>query len=618
MPGLVGVASTKGREDARERFARATARMLRHAGVVLESASALDGACLVGQVVLPHVSEERAARLSGPPVSPLVVVHGTLYNGGALQTELNAPGAPLSPEQIVAALYQEYGAAFVEHLEGEFAVCLVDVSQHLVLVATDRTASHLVRWHADANGLVFASDLSAVLEGSSARRRLNLRAVADYLTAGAIFGDKTLAEDVYELGPGTILRYDVDARRVSLHQYANQADLFEPKVSSRGGYLDALEAAFAQAVNRAVRGTPGVGLSLSGGLDSRAILATLNGRGADLQTYTLGVAGCADHAIANRLSALAGSTHHSFVLDASYLRDFLPNMARMVSITDGMYLSHGLTEMLALRFLEETGIRVLLRGHGGELAKTRLAWPLHTDAHVYELRSTEQLVPYLSARANYVTPALPLTEVLTPAAAASAGRGSADSFAEALTGVTLTPAECCSYLYLRELHHRFTAPSLDLFRTRVEVRQPFVDPSFLKVLLAAPPEWRDDTSIHQRLTGAHAAMLSVRNSNTGARADAGPLAEYILDKANTALRRLNVPGYRHYHNFEGWMRQSLLESVESRLLASETPTQIFVAPATVRSLIDRTRSGASDHAYLLQVLLILDLWQRENSVEAAT
>ena len=64
----------------------------------------------------------------------------------------------------------------------------------------------------------------------------------------------------------------------------------------------------------------------------------------------------------------------------------------MVSITDGMYLSHGLTEMLAVRFLDQTGIGVLLRGHGGELAKAHLAWPLHTDAHVYELTTVDELV----------------------------------------------------------------------------------------------------------------------------------------------------------------------------------------------------------------------------------
>ena len=44
----------------------------------------------------------------------------------------------------------------------------------------------------------------------------------------------------------------------------------------------------------------------------------------------------------------------------------------------------------------------------------------------------------------------------------------------ALAGTTLSPAECCSYLYLRELIRRFTIPSLELFRSEVEVRLPLM------------------------------------------------------------------------------------------------------------------------------------------------
>ena len=54
----------------------------------------------------------------------------------------------------------------------------------------------------------------------------------------------------------------------------------------------------------------------------------------------------------DQLSRMAGTQHTFYELDERYLREFLPNLARMVSLTDGMYLSHGLTEMLAFRFIE--------------------------------------------------------------------------------------------------------------------------------------------------------------------------------------------------------------------------------------------------------------------------
>src|SRR5262249_41875791 len=132
-----------------------------------------------------------------------------------------------------------------------------------------------------------------------------------------------------------------------------------------------------------------------------------------LHTYTLGVKGCADQVIAERLARIAGTRHRFFELDSKYLRDFLPNLERMVSLTDGMYLSHGLTEMLALQFLSSADFSVLVRGHGGELAKAKLAWPLHTDEQVHAFSSSQELVPYLMRRVNYITPKLNPSDLFT-------------------------------------------------------------------------------------------------------------------------------------------------------------------------------------------------------------
>jgi len=285
----------------------------------------------------------------------------------------------------------------------------------------------------------------------------------------------------------------------------------------------------------------------------------------------------------------------------------------MVSLTDGMYLSHGLTEMLALEFLKGAGCSVLVRGHGGELAKSSLAWPLHTDAAIRAFDSTQQLVPYLWRRANYISPALKTTKVFTDRWAQLLDGGARTSLEEAVAQVPLAPPDLCSYLYLTEHHRRSTVPSLELFRQAVEVRTPFVDPRFLATLFRAPSAWRDGTQIHRALmsTGSR-RLMEVRNSNTGAPVDAGPAAEFALDKLNSLLRRLNVRGYRHYHNFHGWMRDQLLAAVEAVLLSSESLDRGIVRPEGVQELIERTRSGLVDHGYLLQVLLIIELWQREN------
>ena len=107
-------------------------------------------------------------------------------------------------------------------------------------------------------------------------------------------------------------------------------------------------------------------------------------------------------------------------------------------------------------------------------------------------------------------------------------------------------------------------------------------------------------------------MSRTRNSNTGAPANAGPFVESILDKVNSLGRKLNLYGYRHYHDFEHWMKQMLVESVESVLLSPDSLSRGMYRPATLHRLLDETRRGTADHGYLLQIMLILEIWQQEN------
>jgi hypothetical protein len=95
------------------------------------------------------------------------------------------------------------------------------------------------------------------------------------------------------------------------------------------------------------------------------------------------------------------------------------------------------------------------------------------------------------------------------------------------------------------------------------------------------------------------------------------MTTFALEKANVLFKRLNIAGFRHYHNFDGWMRRSLLDSVEAELMSSGARIRSYVPRAAIQGLVTETRAGSADHSYLLQVLLILELWQRENHVEAA-
>ncbi len=609
MPGLVGTIQRSPHQDLQSLFTHLVAPMARGSRLRSEHRVDASGVWAIGRVHLGVL--QPSPQLDDRSSSLQVVFHGDLHNEDELRAALPAGALPQSATGIaplVGAWYRREGPSIARRLTGAFCAAIVDADARRVVIINDLLGSYPLYWFAGPSGLTFASELKAVLREPTASRTVDPRAVADYLQFGFVFGDRTLANGVRLLPSASTLEYDWTTGSCEVKRYRRVADLFQPNPEPDDRRLDRLEATFQDAVVRAQQGAHAFGLSLSGGLDTRAILSAVSSATGPIATYTLGVKGCADEVIADQLAAVTGTKHRFFELDSRYLSEFLLNVTRMVSLTDGMYLSHGLTEMLALQFLSDSDFTVLLRGHCGELAKATLAWPLHTDVTVQAMRDTQELIPYLLQRIDYVGHGI--DGLFTGDWSQAMKGGPAQSLAESLAGVSLSPSDACAYLYLDEQHRRFTVASLEIFRNILDVRLPFADEAFLTDLLSSPLSLRSDTRIHRRLIAPR--LLRVRNSNTGAPANAGPLVEAVLDKFNTLFKRLNVYGYRHYHDFDAWMKQQLLTSVETVLLDPGTLRRRMLHEPTLRRLIETTRAGTADHGYLFQVLLILELWQREN------
>jgi asparagine synthase (glutamine-hydrolysing) len=572
-----------------------------------------DAQWALGRVHLGLVQPDSQLTEDGPVQ---VLFHGELYNEAELRMSLQEqdtpqPGKGVAP--LIAALYRIYGQRFPARLQGAFCTAVLDERAKKLILVSDMLGSYPLYWYNGPHRFVFASELKAVLRDPTLKSALEPRAVADYVTFGFLFGTKTLATGVELLPSASILTFGWEDGSYTIDRYWHLEQAFQQWDESQAIYTEVLRQTFNGAVHRALSGAHGFGVALSGGLDSRAILSAVDCIQTPVSTYTLGVKGCADEVIAEKISPLAGTRHRFFALDKQYLGEYVANLRQMVSLTDGMYLSHGLTEMLALQFLEGADFSVLLRGHGGELAKASLAWPLHTDARIHRMRSKEEFVPYMLQRVNYISRGIELCELFTEEWSAQMGGAAHCSLAESIADVRLSPADLCSYLYLEEHHRRFTIASLELFRSLFEVRLPFVDANFLTVLFRAPALWRDDTAIHRAIIGTnHHALLRVRNSNTGAPGSAGPFVTAIFDKINSVCKRLHLHGYRHYHDFEHWMKQTLVESVEQVLLASDSLSRGMYHEAVLCRLLEETRRGVADHGYLLQILLILELWQQEN------
>jgi asparagine synthase (glutamine-hydrolysing) len=556
-------------------------------------------------------SGEPQGHFGRTPDGIVVLLNGALQNAHELRARIAEPSAGIP--SLLATLYRRCGPEFAAQLKGSFRLALIDPMQRRLVLSTDVLGSRPVYWRHDRAGLIFSSELRALMAAPHAPATLDPRAVVDFLHFGLLLGEKTLAPGVRALGSGSVVIFDWSDDRCRVLPLRRVHDFFRASGATRVEFLTHATAVLGRAVERALAGRRAPGLSLSGGLDSRAILSAVNGQSGALTAFTVGVEGCADQIIARRLCASTGVKHRFRPLSAEYITDFVPNLRRLVALTDGMYLTHGLTECAALRAVEETDVDVLLRGHGAELTKASLAWPFHTSARTRSMATSGELVDYLLDRTRSVATNIALPDLLTPQWRDAAESGARRSLEESVRDVPLAPDDLCSYLYLHEHVRRSVVPSLELFHSRVPTALPFLDEDFLSVLFSAPAGWRDTPDLLTAVIREfRPSLLRIRNANTGAPVDAGPILLRFADAANQVFRHLNVRGYRHYHSFAEWMTRMLLPAAEALLLAPDRRSDGIFREETVCRMVDETRRGATRHAYLLQAMLILEIWQRDH------
>ncbi|WP_225800940.1 asparagine synthase (glutamine-hydrolyzing) [Streptomyces sp. NK15101] len=255
----------------------------------------------------------------GGPVQ--VVFNGEIYNHEELRRRLEARGHSLPDRcdgSVLPALYLEYGEEFTEHLDGMYALALVDSRGEVprLLLATDHIGMKPLyhRWDAADRSLRFSSELPALLGFGGIGGRVRESALDAYLATRTPFGTRTVYEDVEVLEPGTTWVCELGGI---------------PRVRRRAADLPAAQAgdgfSAARRVRHALRSEVGrllvadvpVALITSGGLDSSLVTALAAERG-PVHTFNIAYRGAwpfDERHFAREVAERAGATHHQVEID---------------------------------------------------------------------------------------------------------------------------------------------------------------------------------------------------------------------------------------------------------------------------------------------------------------
>jgi asparagine synthase (glutamine-hydrolysing) len=284
-----------------------------------------------------------------------VWLDGEIYEYG---TPLQESDTNFSTPVTVANLYRrDHDFNFLTSLDGIFCAVIYDrIRRELHLINDRYGMRRLYIWKHDTT-LVWATKLRAFLEAPNFRPRINKVALGDFIDLGYVTEDRTLFEEVELLPSGSIFTWDLRANCAMQRRYWwwDAIKSFECRFNE-DEIADELGNLFIRAVEKRCRPGVRIGLGLSGGLDSRAILAAIPEQDKNIVAVTFGIPGCPDHILAARAAAVRGAAHYQFVLNK---QNWLPPRLRGVWLSDGQYdlmHMHGIEAVPMIRGLYDINI----------------------------------------------------------------------------------------------------------------------------------------------------------------------------------------------------------------------------------------------------------------------
>jgi len=303
--------------------------------------------------------------------SQVIVFNGEIYNYRELTARLRAEGHRFetrSDTEAILHAYEQYGVDCLEHLRGMFAFAIWDRRKQRLFMARDRLGIKPLYYYRGRGFLAFASEIKALLTLPEVRAAVDPAALDLYLSLRYVPGPRTMFRDIFKLQPGHFLLHDGTEMHVRWywdidHEGAERL----PAAACR----ERFETLFHDAVEDRLISEVPLGVMLSGGLDSSAVLAEMTEQaGGRVKTFSVGYeadSAAADEANelhwARRVADHFGADHHEFRLRAADFGDFLD---RLVWHLDEPLADPTCIPLYFISKLAREHVTVVLSGEGAD------------------------------------------------------------------------------------------------------------------------------------------------------------------------------------------------------------------------------------------------------------
>lgn len=526
-----------------------------------------------------------------------IAYNGEIYNYRDVRASLISEGEGFrtaSDTEVILRQYHRHGLAGFSALNGMFAVALWDVRTRELHLVRDRLGVKPLYYYWNGRTLAFGSEIKAILQLPLVERRVEPRAIWDYLTFRYVPAPGTMWSGIFKLPPGHRLSIAVGGEP-RVERWWDIPRPTEPDPMTPAEATEAFSVLFIDAVKRRMIADVPVGIMLSGGIDSSAVASVaVETHGRDLKTFSVAFGGSPEtdeREYAQLVANHIGSDHATIEIGQQEFVDFLPDL---VNYTDEPLADLACVPLYYVSHLARQSVTVALSGEGAD--ETLAGY----DFDRWWLgRSTMPGTTRNDVRADPVPPHM--TNYMDSAAKQDLFRDHS-GFPDSLDVVrrhldragAQHPLDQMLYLYCQDWLVEDLLMKADRMSmaTSLEVRTPFLDYRLVEWAARAP------------------IAAKIGPDASGGWTTKGVLRDFARDRLPAAIvtrpkRGFPVPVY-------GWLATSLKQFAEEMVLGpgSHLPGWFSIEP--LRQLVARgTAESATAHdRHRLWHLVILEQWFR--------
>lgn len=295
-----------------------------------------------------------------------IVVNGEFYDFEKIRYSLQQKGYKFktsSDSEIALHLYQQKGIKCLEDLRGEFAFCIYDENNKTLIAARDRFGINPL-YYTEYNGkLYIGSEIKSLLAaGVPSTWDTN-----SYFSRAFIYRDQSLFKGVQQVPPGHYLIATPSGIRIHKYWDLNYPQEAQESKASESSVVESLRSKLLESVQTRLRSDVPVGVYLSGGVDSCAILGMASQLMDDkIDSFTLSFddKGYDEGAIARRMAKHANSNHHEIKVSQDDIAD---NFIESIRYSETYCMNpHGVAKFLLSRYVQSLDFKVVLTGEGAD------------------------------------------------------------------------------------------------------------------------------------------------------------------------------------------------------------------------------------------------------------